>query len=151
MEAAIVNTVIEAATHILGVTSGISPRINRPFNKKSRLAPGDVSGLIDVKGEIDGSISITFTEKCILAVVSAMFSEEMTEINNDVKDAAGELTNMIAGRINTKMSEMGKKCRAGMKEVRTGKNHYLEHIPDKQVFAIPFESGSGHFHLEICC
>lgn len=150
MEASIVNTVIESALHILGVTSGLTAKLNRPFNKKSRQAPGDVSGLISVKGEIEGSISITFTEKCILAVVSAMFSEEITEINNDVKDAAGELTNMIAGRINTKLAEMGKKCRAEMKEVRVDKNHMLEHIPEKQVFAIPFEGSSGYFNLEIC-
>lgn len=151
MEAAIVNTVIEAAVHIMSATSRITPVLNRPFNKKSRIAYGDVSGLINVKGEIDASISITFTEKYILSVVSTMFSEEMTEINNDVKDAAGELTNMIAGRINTKFSELGKKSRAAMKEVRTGRYHELEHIPDRQVFSIPFESSSGHFNLEICC
>lgn len=150
MEAAIVNTVIEAALHILSATSGITPKLNRPFNKKSRLAAGDVSGLIAVKGEVEGSISITFTAKCILAVVSAMFSEEITEINNDVKDAAGEITNMIAGRINTKLAEMGKKCRAEMKEVRLEKNHPLEHVPERQVFSIPFEAPSGSFSIEIC-
>ncbi|WP_027359501.1 chemotaxis protein CheX [Desulforegula conservatrix] len=150
MEASIVNTVIESALHILGVTANLTPKLNRPFSKKSRYAPGDISGLISVKGDIEGSISITFTEKCILSVVSAMFSEEITELNNDVKDAAGELTNMIAGRINTKFAEMGKKCRAEMKEVRMDKNHLLEHLPEKQVFSIPFEGGAGYFNLEIC-
>lgn len=150
MEAPVVNAVIEAALHILNVTAGLTPKLSRPFSKKSRLAPGDVSGLMVVKGDIEGTMSITFTEKCILAVVSAMFSEEMTEINNDVKDAAGEITNMIAGRVNTKLAEMGKKCRAEMKEVRTGKNHVIEHISEKKVFSIPFESGSGYFNLEVC-
>lgn len=150
MEASVVNTVIESAVHILNATSGLIPKMDRPFKKKTRLAAGDVTGLIEIKGDLLGSISVTFTEKCILSIVSAMFSEEMTEINNDVKDAAGEITNMIAGRINTKLSESGKKCRAEMKEVRTGKNHSLEHVPQKNVFVIPFDGGFGYFNIEVC-
>ena len=42
-------------------------------------------------------MSVTFSKECAQAVVNHMIGENFTEMNAEVADAVGELTNMISG------------------------------------------------------
>ncbi|MCK5312267.1 MAG: chemotaxis protein CheX, partial [Desulfobacteraceae bacterium] len=86
----------------------------------------------------------------ILGVVSAMFGEEMTEMNEEIDDAVGEISNMIAGHVTTKMGEMGKKVKVKLNRVISGKDHVIEHIDSVDpVLAIPFKTTKGKFLIEM--
>ena len=155
MEASIVNPFIEGALYILDTTASLKARPVAPFLKKTSVAAGDISGVLEMTGDISGSVSITFTEKCILGIVSAMFGEEMTEMDEEITDAVGEIGNMISGRVTTKMTEMGKVVKIKLHEVKSGKGHTIEHTAleddeDKKVLALPFETTKGNMIIEIC-
>ncbi|MFC1867649.1 chemotaxis protein CheX [Thermodesulfobacteriota bacterium] len=64
--------------------------------------------MIGLTGEAAGMISVSFSEKCILAIVLNMFEEEMKELNNDIKDAVGEISNMISGQARQKLDNIPK-------------------------------------------
>jgi len=99
MDAKHVNAFIEAALSILETTAQTPAKaFDDPFLKEKPAAKGDITGIISISGNYNGTVSITYSEKLILHVVSTMFGEEMTEINDDIKDAVGELTNMISGQ-----------------------------------------------------
>ena len=117
---------------------------------KDHVARGDVSGLIGLTGEASGSISVSFTEKSILAIVSGMFGEEMKVLNNEIMDAVGEIANMISGQARQKLEALGKSLNAAIPAVIMGKNHSISHITSYPIIAIPFETDQGAFTVEFC-
>ena len=123
---------------------------DKPYLKKDNTAKGDVTGVIGVTGEANGTVSITFEEASILQIVSSMFSEEITELNFEVADAVGELTNMVSGQARAKLEELGKIFHSATPTVITGKNHMIVHITDGPKIAVPFSTDAGGFTMEIC-
>ena len=79
-----------------------------------------------------------------------MFGEEMSEINDDIGDAVGELTNMISGQARQQLEAEGRLLKAAIPTVIMGKNHSISHITDGPIIAIPFETDNGSFAIEIC-
>ena len=78
-----------------------------------------------------------------------MFGEEMKEINNEIIDAVGELTNMISGQARKELEEIGKVFHGAIPSVITGKRHKLIPMAKGNKIAIPFKTDSGSFTIEV--
>lgn len=156
MEASMVNPFIEGTLYILNTTASVMAKPGEPFLKKNFLALGDISGILEITGDISGSASVTFTEKSILGIVSAMFGEEMTRMDEEINDAVGEIGNMISGHVTTKITEMGKNVKVRLSEVKSGKNHSIEHPASqgdgviKKILVLPFKTTKGNMVIEVC-
>ena len=150
MDVKIINPFIEATLHVLETISSIKATAGKAFVKEDQIARGDVSAIIGLTGEASGTVSVSFTEDCILDVVSKMFGEEMTSINDEIQDAVGEICNMISGQARQKLDAQGKKLKAAIPTVITGKEHAITHITTYPIIAIPFETEGGSFTIEVC-
>ncbi len=122
----------------------------KPYVKKDNTAVGDVTGILGLTGVAHGTIAVTFEEKCILTVVSNMLGETMDQLNEDIADAVGELTNMISGQARKELDEIGKVFKAAIPSVITGRNHTIRHYVDGAKIAIPFKTNGGEFTIEVC-
>ena len=91
MDAKLINPFINATANVLKTMAFVTPKPGKPYLKKDDVAKGDVTGIIGLTGEANGTISVTFDEGSILKIVSNMFGEEMKELNHEVADAVGEL------------------------------------------------------------
>jgi chemotaxis protein CheX len=65
----------------------------------------DVISLVSFTGEHSGIIAFFGSKEIALKITSNMLGMEISVIDQDVKDAMGELTNMIAGNIKNKVFE----------------------------------------------
>lgn len=149
MDVKLINPFINATLNVLETMAFIKPEAGKPYLKKDDVAQGDVSGVIGFTGETNGAVSVTFNELCILKIVSNMFGEEMKEINNEITDAVGELTNMISGQARKELEEIGKVFSGAIPSVVTGKNHKLESMTKGPKIAIPFKTDTGSFTIEV--
>lgn len=149
MDVELINPFIDATLHVLETMAFTKAKAGTPFLKEDRVARGDVSGIIGLTGEASGTISVSFSEECILAIVSSMFGEEMPELNDEVKDAVGEITNMISGQARQKLEGMGRNLKAAIPTVIAGKNHSVTHITSKPIVAVPFTTDNGGFTIEV--
>lgn len=150
MDAALINPFISATLNVLQTMAFIKAQAGKPYLKKDDIASGDVSGVIGITGESNGTMVLTFDEVGILKVVSNMFGEPMTELNAEVADAVGELTNMISGQARKELEEKGRHFDAAIPSVVTGKGHRITHITQGPKIAIPFKLDEGSFTIEIC-
>ncbi len=150
MDVKYVNPFIEAAVHVLNTVAFTKAEFSKPYLKKDKVARGDVSAIIGLTGDVKGTISVSFTEKSILTIVTNMFKEEVTELNDEVRDAAGEIANMISGQARQKLEGLGRNLKAAIPTVIIGKNHTITHITDEKIVAIPFNSNNGEFTIEVC-
>ncbi len=150
MDAKMINPFINATMNVLETMAFTKSEPGKPYLKKDDVAQGDVSGVIGFTGETNGTVAVTFDESCILKIVTNMFGEEMTEMNNDIADAVGELTNMISGQARKELEEIGKIFHGAIPTVVTGKNHKLESMTSGPKIAIPFKTEAGSFTIEVC-
>lgn len=150
MDVALINPFINATIKVLETMAQAKAEAGKPYLKKDNIAKGDVSGLIGITGETNGTIAVTFDMGSILQIVSNMFGEEVTELNSEIADAVGELTNMISGQARRKLEEDGKLFEAAIPSVVTGSNHEITHITEGPIIAIPFHTEGGNFTIEIC-
>ncbi|HOO46208.1 MAG TPA: chemotaxis protein CheX [Deltaproteobacteria bacterium] len=150
MDVSLVNPFIDATIYVLSSLAFTNAHVGEPYLKRNNVAKGDISGVVGLTGEASGSISVTFSKTCILKIVSKMFGEEITEIDEDVKDAVGEILNIVSGNGRKKLQEMGKTMKGAIPTIVTGKNHTITHITSASVIAIPFFTENGDFTFEVC-
>lgn len=74
----------------------------------------------------------------------------MKELNEEIKDAVGEITNMISGQARKELEELGRSLKAAIPTVVMGKNHSITHITSHPIIAIPFSTDNGDFTIEVC-
>ncbi|MEA2102919.1 MAG: chemotaxis protein CheX [Thermodesulfobacteriota bacterium] len=149
MDVKLINPFIEATVNVLETMAFTKSSSGKPYLKKDNVAKGDVSGVIGLTGEATGAVSVSFTAPCILGLVSSMFGETIAEMDDEVKDAVGEITNMISGQARQKLEGMGKSLKAAIPTVITGKDHTITHITNNPIVAIPFTTDSGEFTIEV--
>jgi len=150
MEARHINPFLEGTIEVLKTMAFIEPRPGKPYLKTGNNAQGDITGIIGLTGEVKGSLALTFTEKCILKIVSNMLGEDLKKIDHEIKDAVGEITNMISGVARKKLEALGTTVTAAIPTVVSGKGHSITHVLGGPSLIIPFETDSGSFVVDVC-
>ena len=128
----------------------IQPVAGKPFAKTDDTACGDISGIIGMTGDAIGSLALTFNEDCIIYIINKLLNENHTEINKDVLDAVGELTNMISGAARKLMEKENLTVFAAIPTIVFGKAHTVRHVIKGPSIVIPFQTEKGQFVIDIC-
>ncbi|MCB2186690.1 MAG: chemotaxis protein CheX [Deltaproteobacteria bacterium] len=144
-----INPFLKATVNVLKTMAFTDAKAGKPYLKKEQEAEGDVSGIIGLTGETEGSLSVTFSKDCICHVLTNMFGEEVTTIDREVEDAVGEITNMISGDARRELAEKGINLKAAIPSVISGPGHHIRHITSGPVVAIPFDTPAGPFTVEV--
>lgn len=151
MNAEFVNPFITGLLNVTETMAQTKLTPGKPKRKNDEVAKGDVSGLIGMVGpEVRGSMSITFDEALALTIMERMVGEKVTEINADVADMVGEITNMICGNAKRELGERGYEFAMATPVVVSGHRHSISHQVDGPKIILPFNSDTGLAHLEIC-
>lgn len=80
----------------------------KPFIEPNFTMKGEVAGMVGmVAPPLRGTLLITFSKDGILHICENMIGEKYPDINKDVVDAVGELTNMIYGQAKATLNQMG--------------------------------------------
>jgi chemotaxis protein CheX len=149
MDVKIINPFLIAAVNVMKTMANVEPVPGKPFLKSESTALGDVSAIIGITGVAQGSMALTFTESCIIGLASNLMGMEFTDLNDEVKDSVGELTNMICGDARRRLSEKGVTLQAGIPTVVAGKSHSITHIASGPRLAVPFQTQWGSFIVEV--
>lgn len=128
-----------------------TPRTKRPYLKGQQPNWGDVSGIVGFAGEkVVGSVALSMPEKSALKVYSSMMGEELHEINVDIQDSIGELTNIVAGNAKNVFSNQGLHFNITIPSVVVGKHHNISYKDGDMVLIIPFDmEDNSPFCLEL--
>lgn len=147
-----VNPFLTATLHVLKVQAQVEATAGKIYLKKPEdKFVGDISGIIGIVSEsFNGSVIISFPAQTFLKVMGGMLGEVYTELNQDIMDGAGEITNMIFGQAKIVLNEKGYGIKTALPSVVTGKDHSLSTSTKGPVVVVPFESSAGNFFVEIC-
>ena len=140
MKAEFINPFLEATISVIKTMAFVEVTPGKPYIKKGNSSSGDISGIVGITGEAEGSLCITFSKDCILGVIGRMFDEKLKEINDEVKDAVGELTNMISGDSRRRLQDLGYNFQGAIPSVISGPGHEIKHVTKGPILSVPFSS-----------
>ncbi|MEG3641128.1 chemotaxis protein CheX [Magnetococcus sp. PR-3] len=87
----------------MDVTAG--PTMAKDIDGTYAPPEAETSALIMLRGAVNGGLFLSAPEHVAMAMTGGLLGEEPEEMNEDVFDGFGEVANMIAGSIQTELSE----------------------------------------------
>ena len=78
-----------------------------------------------------------------------MLGERPDDINEEVTDMVGEITNMVTGGAKNLLGEKGYDFAMATPIVVSGKNHTITHKSDGKKILMPFTSDAGNANIEV--
>lgn len=149
MNVEFINPFLSSMLNVMTTMAKLELTPEKPRLKKNTIAQGDVSGLIGmVSKQTKGSLSITFEGTLALATMRGMVGEGPNEINEEITDLVGEITNMVTGGAKRMLSQKGFEFDMATPMVVSGKNHTINHKADGPLVIIPLVSEHGKAFIE---
>ena len=119
-----------------------------PISLKQDRQPGHpISGVIGLSGHAVGTVVLSMSEAVALRAASTMLMADCTEVNADVLDAVGELTNMVAGRAKSQLEELD--LSVSLPNIITGCGHEVRFPSTVTPICVPFATPWGELSLEV--
>lgn len=149
MKAEYVNPFLNGTVNVLKTMAFVDPKPGKPYVKQDKKAVGDISGVIGLTGSTKGAVVVSFSRECAMKVVSSMMGEQYTDLTDEVRDAVGEITNMVSGDARRSLAELGANFEAGIPTVVVGKGHEITSMGKGPCLAIPFKVDNFDMTVEI--
>jgi chemotaxis protein CheX len=107
-----------------------------------------VSAIVGMAGANKGMLAIHIPASTALVITSSFLMMEVTEVDEDVKDAIGELANMVAGSIKADLTEQGQEFKLSIPSVVCGAEYEIDCLTDSDGVSMPFSIEGGEFLVE---
>ena len=121
-----------------------------PQKPELKQEPGpmyDISGIIGLSGNAQGSISLSFPKIVALKTVSAMIGAEIKIVGPEITDGIGEIVNIIAGYAKKNLTQYN--LAISLPNVVVGKDHSVTSPSGIATIVVPFISAIGNFAMEV--
>ena len=149
MNVEFINPFLSSMLNVMSTMAMMELTPEKPKLKQGEVAKGDVSGLIGmVSDQAKGSLSITFEGSLAIATMKNMVGEGPDEVNEEITDLVGEITNMVTGGAKRMLSEKGFEFDMATPMVVSGANHTINHKAEGPVVIIPLSSPHGKAFIE---
>lgn len=112
---------------------------------------GDISGIIGLSGNSEGTVAITFYWDLARKVIANMMRVTEDKINAEfIHDGAGELINMISGSTKKVFKGTQYHFELSLPTVVVGSGHHLGHPEGASIAVLIFNVGQSAFALQVC-
>jgi chemotaxis protein CheX len=112
---------------------------------------GDISGIIGLSGNSEGTVAITLYWTLARKVIANMMKVPEEKINTEyIHDGAGELINMISGSTKKRFKGTPFHFDLSLPTVVVGSGHQLGHPEGSSIAVLIFEVGQEAFVLQVC-
>jgi chemotaxis protein CheX len=136
-----INPFLAAMISVFDTMLGCALTRGAPFLKQTACPDYEVSGVIGLSGKGKGVVVLSLCREAALAATEVMLGERPPEINGDVTDAVGELTNMVAGCAKAQLKHLA--LSVSLPTVVVGKWHVIDFPKNIVPICIPFDSPWG--------
>lgn len=147
---------VEHAQHLIESTQEIFSSMimlevtpGEPFKRNKSMLNNSISGLIGLAGSFKGLLAIHLPKQSALAVTTAFLGIEVEEMDEDVRDAIGELANMLGGNLKAALDPKGSDIKLSMPSAIFGEEYSIDCLADAEEITVPFELGGNTFLVEL--
>ena len=142
---------VDSTHKVLSKMADMNPEFKEVYFCNTFRIFGDVSGIIGLTGQAEGTVVITFYWDLARKVISNMMQVDNRKINAEiVHDGVGEIINVISGA--TKRQFVGKPYHfeLSLPTVVMGSGHQIGHPEDASIAMLLFDMDGSSFALQVC-
>jgi len=108
-----------------------------------------ISSMVGMAGLFNGLVSVHMPSSLAIRATSSMLGMEVTEADDDVHDAMGEITNMIAGSFKQHLSRGGLDIHLSTPSVVYGKEYVITLGNNPDQIAVRFATDDDWFMVSV--
>ncbi len=141
--------VIDATTEVFSTM--LMMEVTPELPRLETIEPFDhsITGMVGMAGQYKGMLAIHACDQVAMAITSNFLGLEVDSLNDDVKDAFGELANMLAGSIKAYLSDNSRDIQLSIPSAVCGQNYSIDFHPHRRSTMVPFTSAEGTFLVEL--
>ena len=129
---------ITGITHVFKTMCAIDLAHESPFEKAQRRTTADVTGVMAFTGDRRGTMCFNTSASGALTIYARLMHEKHQEVNAQIIDAVGELTNIISGQARKELEKESLHLIAHVPMVFVGKGLELHYVTKGAIVSIPF-------------
>jgi chemotaxis protein CheX len=147
-----INPFIEATVETIRQMAGMDCVCTGVTARVDGSTRGFISGTMGLSGSAEGFVALTFDDALARKIVCRMLQVQPgEETEDDIRDAVGELMNMIAGRAKAELINTDHSFHLSLPTAIVGGPHTVGKIRGVPVVVIAFTAGeSDRFELMVC-
>jgi len=108
-----------------------------------------VSAMIGLSGDFNAMLGIHCPADVGMAIAGAMLGMEVDEVDEDTKDALGEITNMLAGGLKDAFASKEVDLMLAIPTTISGNNYKISAPTGSNRILIPFDIEAGRFYIDL--
>lgn len=109
----------------------------------------NITSMIGLGGGLKGLLAVHCPSKVAKDVTSGFLGMEVEELDDDVKDAIGEIANMVAGNLKISFTGVDVNVELAIPTTIVGDSFYVSGIADSTRVVVPFKMGEDTFWVEL--
>jgi len=149
MKVEYINPFIEATLKSMEMMAQIASTRSNLALKQDLITTYDISSIVSLNGEIEGSIILSMPKSLACKLASNMLMEEISELDESVQDAIGEMGNIIVGDARRTLRAMNFDVNISLPNIVLGQGHKIARKQTVPCIAIPFHTEFGDFEVNV--
>ncbi|PHR29460.1 MAG: chemotaxis protein CheX [Desulfotalea sp.] len=117
--------------------------------QKKVAIKSNITSMIGLGGGLKGLLAVHCPALVATEITGTFLGMDVEEIDDDVKDAIGEIANMIAGNLKISFAKTDTKIELAIPTSIVGDSFYVSGIADSTRIVVPFRMGEGKFWVEL--
>ncbi len=142
-----VNPLITATRDVFEMMLGCTPVRTGLRLKRSGEPSPEVNAVIGISGNAAGTVVVGMSGESACEILRRMIGNETTAVNDEVCDAVGEITNMIAGSAKAALAKYH--LSISLPNVVTGRGMQMHFPTSVAPMLIEFQSEIGPISIEV--
>ncbi len=141
--------IAEATKDVFSTMIMMELKSEPPIEGKGGSILSNISSMIGLGGQVRGMLGIHCPEQVAKAITSSFLGMDVEELDEDVKDAIGELANMVAGNLKVFFADQGIDAVLAIPTSVIGKAYRTSGIAGATRILAPFTTSDGTFWVEL--
>lgn len=141
--------IIDSTLEIFSTMVMMDVSVDSDAVERSGRLQDTITGLIGLAGSYKGVLAIHIPHAVAMAITSNFLGMDITEINEDVEDAVGELANMLGGNIKAVLTENSKEIDLSLPSTISGSSYNFQQSKDAMDVIVKFGTEKGPFLVEL--
>jgi len=137
--------VIDATKEVFSTMVMMDPADEYPLQEPVKRFKCSITGMVGFAGIYSGVISMHCPVNLAMKITSNMLGMECDEVNEDLNDAIGEISNMLGGSVKQVLSKGGLDVKLSIPTVIAGEDYTVNSLSDSDCVVIPFKVEDDKF------
>lgn len=137
--------VIDATKEVFSTMVMMDLTDDYPLKEPVKRFKCSITGMVGFAGTYSGVISMHCPANLAMKITSNMLGMECDEVNEDLNDAIGEISNMLGGSVKQVLSKGGLDVKLSIPTVISGEDYTVNSLSDSDCVVIPFVIGDEKF------